>query len=182
MQLPSLNTPKIVNAETKKKKRGWRKGRGGTLHNTPRSLNTWDPSSTAYILIGRVSPRQFRLKLGRSCLFLRRRNIFTYKALSVHDFCGSRSKNLVAFMCLPKELILQEVTSWLPTLLSILSPFLAVIHPTMGLPPGQERKLQIQKALWEATGAGQDLQSSPESPGLGPCPVKEQNLSLLNDC
>lgn len=50
-------------------------------------------------------------------------------------------------MCLPKELILQEVTSWLPTLLSILSPFLAVIHPTLGLPPGQERKLQIQKAL-----------------------------------
>lgn len=93
---------------------------------------------------------------------------------------------MVAFMCLPKELIPQEAIAGFPPCSINSGPFLTAPHPTLGLPPGGERKLQIQKALLGATGAGRNLHAFQGSPALltssGSCPLKEQNLNLVNDC
>lgn len=91
-----------------------------------------------------------------------RKNIFTYKVVSVYYFYGPRSKNLAAFMCLPKKLIPQEATSWLPTLLSKLRTLSGCPSPNTG------GSLQKGKGNYRFTGlytshwSGQESQSIPE--------------------
>lgn len=106
--------------------------------------------------------------------------------MSAYDFCESKSKNLVAFLCLPKELIIpQEATDWLPTMLHKL-------RPLSGRPPPNTGLLQYRKETTDSKGSigsrwsRRQSTSIPGSPALltcpGPCPLKKQNLALVNDC
>lgn len=73
----------------------------------------------------------------------------------------SQEKNLVAFMSLPKELIPREATSWLLNCSVNSRPFLAALHPKLGLPPRKKRKLQIHR-LCRSHRSGQESMSIPE--------------------
>lgn len=157
MQLPSLNTPKILNTKGKKGGGGEREETAPCINTPPWSLTPKDSSFIPCILSAQDRPSLFHLKLDKT--ILPRTNIFTYKELSVYDFCGSR-KNLVAFMCLPKELILWEATSWLLNCSVNSGPFLAALHPKLGLPP-RERKLQIHR-LCTSHWSRQESMSIPE--------------------
>lgn len=92
------------------------------------------------------------------------------KAMSAYDFRESKSKNLVAFLRLPKELIIpQEATDGLPQCSINSGPFLAALHPTRGL-------LQYRKETTDSKGSigsrwsRRQATSIPGSPARVPAP------------
>lgn len=107
-------------------------------------------------------------------------------------FRGSRSKTLVAFLRLPKEVIIpQEATDWLPTLLQKLGPLSGCPLPNTGAPPvlkGNHRFKKLYRKLLEQVAIYKHSWVTCPShlPGSlcppPPTPKKEQNLDLVNDC
>lgn len=131
MQLPSLNTPKILSVEKKKKGGRQREEVAPCIH--PKVLET--PATPVPF---QAFLRDLARSSRRTCLdsIFPRRNIFTYKALSVCYFCVSRSKNMVAFICLPKGLTNPSGSPKLAshTLLNKLRPLSGFPSPNTGAP------------------------------------------------
>lgn len=175
MQLPSLNTPKILSTEGKR----WEGGEREEVTPCIKPQGPWTPGTPVLlhpILSHKSEPVSSISSWAEPISW---EETFLHTKWYLFDCYGSRNKNLVAFMCLPKELIPQKTTSWLPTLLSKLGPFLAILHPTQGLPPGRKRKLRFTGSV-QATGANKNLRAFQRSPALlthpGSCPLKEQTL------
>ena len=96
--------------------------------------------------------------------------------VSVYNSCESRSKNLVAFTCLPRFLNKLSSLSGCP------SPNTGGGVPSRRGKETTFQRLSAKPLEW----ADRNLQAFQRSPALltcpGSCPLKERNLNLVNHC